>query len=135
MIGRELFIPLTTMANQIVGVNARAGIALDSILASARSAEQLDAARYQITNLLRLRHRILPPRRDDFLIRNQIDLLSASNSVARILTSLLGGSAAISLVVVAIGIMTILLVSVAERTCSPSAAACSGWWWGLRLPC
>jgi putative ABC transport system permease protein len=112
----QVFIPLTTMANRIVGVNAVTGIALDSISASARAAGQMDAAQYQITNLLRLRHRIVPPRQDDFLIRNQADLLSASNSVAGIFTALLGGSAAISLVVGGIGIMNIMLVSVTERT-------------------
>jgi putative ABC transport system permease protein len=112
----QVFIPLTTMANRIVGVNAVAGIALDSISASARGPEKMDAAQYQITNLLRLRHRIVPPRQDDFLIRNQADLLSASNSVAGIFTALLGGSAAISLVVGGIGIMNIMLVSVTERT-------------------
>jgi putative ABC transport system permease protein len=112
----QVFIPLTTMANRIVGVNAVTGIALDSISASARSPGQMDAAQYQITNLLRLRHRIVPPRQDDFLIRNQADLLSASNSVAGIFTALLGGSAAISLVVGGIGIMNIMLVSVTERT-------------------
>jgi putative ABC transport system permease protein len=112
----QVFIPLTTMANRIVGVNAVAGIALDSISASAQGPEKMDAAQYQITNLLRLRHRIVPPRQDDFLIRNQADLLSASNSVAGIFTALLGGSAAISLVVGGIGIMNIMLVSVTERT-------------------
>jgi len=112
----QVFIPLTTMANRIVGVNAVTGIALDSISVSARAAGQMDAAQYQITNLLRLRHRIVPPRQDDFLIRNQADLLSASNSVAGIFTALLGGSAAISLVVGGIGIMNIMLVSVTERT-------------------
>jgi putative ABC transport system permease protein len=112
----QVFIPLTTMANRIVGVNAVTGIALDSISASARAAGQMDAAQYQITNLLRLRHRIVPPRQDDFLIRNQADLLSASNSVAGIFTALLGGSAAISLVVGGISIMNIMLVSVTERT-------------------
>jgi putative ABC transport system permease protein len=63
-----------------------------------------------------LRHRIVPPREDDFVIRNQADLVNASNSVANIFTALLGGSAAISLVVGGIGIMNIMLVSVTERT-------------------
>jgi putative ABC transport system permease protein len=74
------------------------------------------AAEFQIGNLLRLRHKITPPRKDDFIIRNQADLVSASNSVTQIFTSLLGGSAAISLVVGGIGIMNIMLVSVSERT-------------------
>jgi putative ABC transport system permease protein len=112
----QVIIPLTTMATRIVGVNSITGIAVDSISASAIRPDQMDAAQYQITNLLRLRHRIVPPRQDDFLIRNQADLVSASNSVAGIFTALLGGSAAISLLVGGIGIMNIMLVSVTERT-------------------
>jgi hypothetical protein len=112
----QVFIPLTTMAGRIVGVNAISGIALDSISVSARQPDQMAAAEFQIGNLLRLRHKITPPRKDDFIIRNQADLVSASNSVTQIFTSLLGGSAAISLVVGGIGIMNIMLVSVSERT-------------------
>jgi putative ABC transport system permease protein len=112
----QVLIPLTTMASRIVGVNAISGISLDSISVSATKASEMEAAQYQITNLLRLRHKIVPPRQDDFMIRNQADLLSASNSVANIFTALLGGSAAISLIVGGIGIMNIMLVSVTERT-------------------
>jgi putative ABC transport system permease protein len=112
----QVVIPLTTMANRIVGVNAISGIALDAISVSAKQAEQMEAAQFQIENLLRRRHDIAPPRQDDFLIRSQADLLNASASVARVFTALLGGSAAISLVVGGIGIMNIMLVSVSERT-------------------
>jgi putative ABC transport system permease protein len=112
----QVLIPLTTMAGRIVGVNAISGISLDSILVSATKPSEMEAAQYQITNLLRLRHKVVFPRQDDFLIRNQADLVSASNSVANIFTSLLGGSAAISLIVGGIGIMNIMLVSVTERT-------------------
>ena len=103
-------------SSRIVGVNAIQGISLDYFLAAAKGPEQMDAAQFQITNLLRLRHGIVPPRSDDFMVRNQADLVSASNQVARVFTSLLGGSAAISLVVGGIGIMNIMFVSVTERT-------------------
>ncbi len=112
----QVLIPLTTMAARIVGVNTTAGVSVESIAVSARSAEAMEAAEYQITNLLRLRHRIVPPLEDDFLIRNQADLVNASNAVANVFTALLGGSAAISLLVGGIGIMNIMLVSVTERT-------------------
>ncbi|MFZ0409581.1 MAG: ABC transporter permease [Cyanobium sp.] len=112
----QVMIPLTTMASRIAGVNAISGIALDSISVSAKQPEQMDAAQFQIGNLLRRRHRIQPPRQDDFIIRNQADLVSASTSVARVFTALLGGSAAISLIVGGVGIMNIMLVSVSERT-------------------
>jgi putative ABC transport system permease protein len=112
----QVLIPLTTMASRIVGVNSLQGIALNNIAVSAKSPEQMDAAQFQITNLLRLRHQIVPLRSDDFTVRNQADLLSASNAVSGIFTALLGGSAAISLVVGGIGIMNIMFVSVTERT-------------------
>lgn len=112
----QVLIPLTTMASRIVGVNTTAGVSVESIVVSARSAASMEAADYQITNLLRLRHRIVPPREDDFVIRNQADLVNASNAVANVFTALLGGSAAISLLVGGIGIMNIMLVSVTERT-------------------
>lgn len=112
----QAVIPLTTMASRIVGINSLQGISLNNISVSAKSPEQMDAAQFQITNLLRLRHKITPPRSDDFIVRNQADLVSASNTVASIFTALLGGSAAISLVVGGIGIMNIMFVSVTERT-------------------
>jgi putative ABC transport system permease protein len=112
----QVMIPLTTMASRIVGVNAISGIALDAISVSAKQPEKMEAAQFQVENLLRRRHRILPPRRDDFIIRSQADLVSASASVANVFTTLLGGSAAISLIVGGIGIMNIMLVSVTERT-------------------
>ncbi|MFN7677833.1 MAG: ABC transporter permease, partial [Cyanobacteriota bacterium] len=112
----QVVIPLTTMASRIVGVNAISGIALDAISVSAKQPEQMEAAQFQIENLLRRRHHITPPRQDDFFIRSQADLVSASASVAYVFTALLGGSAAISLLVGGIGIMNIMLVSVSERT-------------------
>jgi putative ABC transport system permease protein len=111
-----VLVPLTTMAARIVGVNAVSGISVESIAVLARGEKAMEAAQYQITNLLRLRHRIVPPREDDFTVRNQADILSAFNAVANTITLMLGGSAAISLVVGGIGIMNIMLVSVTERT-------------------
>jgi len=112
----QVMIPITTIASRIVGVNSLQGISVNNISVSAKSPEEMDAAQFQITNLLRLRHQIVPPRSDDFIVRNQADLVSASNAVSRIFTALLGGSAAISLVVGGIGIMNIMFVSVSERT-------------------
>ncbi len=112
----QVVVPLTTMASRLVGINSLAGISLNSISVSAKSPQQMDAAQFQMTNLLRLRHKIQPPHVDDFLIRTQADLVNAANSVTGIFTVLLGATAAISLVVGGIGIMNIMLVSVTERT-------------------
>jgi len=67
-------------------------------------------------DLLRQRHRLGPTRDDDFSVRSQADVLQAFTGVSRTMTLLLGGIAAVSLIVGGIGIMNIMLVSVTERT-------------------
>jgi len=53
---------------------------------------------------------------DAFSVRNQAQMLSTLNSITDTLMIVLGGIAAISLIVGGIGIMNIMLVSVTERT-------------------
>jgi putative ABC transport system permease protein len=107
-------IPLTTSANRLVGRNSPYGIALDYIVASARDSNSVDAAEFQITNLLRLRHKVIGE--DDFTIRSQKDALQTVGQITGALTIMLAGIAGISLFVGGIGIMNIMLVSVTERT-------------------
>jgi putative ABC transport system permease protein len=73
-------------------------------------------AQKEITDLLRMRHKIAPFDSDDFTIRNQADLANAATATTEILTILLASIASISLLVGGIGIMNIMLVSVTERT-------------------
>jgi putative ABC transport system permease protein len=65
---------------------------------------------------LRQRRRILHGEDDDFTVRDMRELISLMGTVTGVLTSLLAGVAAISLLVGGIGIMNIMLVSVTERT-------------------
>lgn len=109
-----LYIPLTTMANQIVGKTSNYGLELSFISISARNADDIFAARFQIENLLRLRHKIVGE--DDFRVQTQKDILSIVGTVTGGLTMMLGAIAAISLLVGGIGVMNIMLVSVSERT-------------------
>ena len=53
---------------------------------------------------------------DDFQIRNQSDILATTQETTQVMTYLLAGIAAVSLLVGGIGIMNIMLVSVTERT-------------------
>ena len=69
-----------------------------------------------MTTLLRQRHQLQSTAADDFTIRNNADIISRVSSVSDTMTMLLGGVAAVSLVVGGIGIMNIMLVSVTERT-------------------
>ncbi|MBL1208784.1 ABC transporter permease [Geminocystis sp. GBBB08] len=109
-----LYIPLTTMANQIVGKTSQYGLELSLINVTAKDAEDITAARFQIENLLRLRHKIVGE--DDFRVETQKDILSIVGTVTGGLTMMLGAIAAISLIVGGIGVMNIMLVSVSERT-------------------
>ncbi|KKI99059.1 ABC transporter permease [Prochlorothrix hollandica] len=109
-----VIIPLTTMANRIVGkTNLGAGTAVTFISMAAKE-NQSRAAKFQVTNLMRQRHGITG--KDDFEIRTQEDILRTVGNITGALTLLLVAIAAISLVVGGVGIMNIMLVSVSERT-------------------
>lgn len=108
------FIPLTTMANRLVGKTSIYGIELSFIAVSAKNEASVDAAQFQITNLLRLRHKITGE--DDFTVDSQKSILEVVSTITVGLTLLLAAIAGISLVVGGIGIMNIMLVSVSERT-------------------
>jgi putative ABC transport system permease protein len=70
----------------------------------------------RITAVLRADHGITDPKKDDFQISTEADLLSLLGNITTILSVFLTAIAAISLVVGGIGIMNIMLVSVIERT-------------------
>jgi putative ABC transport system permease protein len=86
------------------------------ILVSATSLKDISTAQDQISELLRMRHKIQPYETDDFTIRNQTDLAATATATTQILTILLASIASVSLLVGGIGIMNIMLVSVTERT-------------------
>jgi putative ABC transport system permease protein len=77
---------------------------------------RLEAAQFQVTNLLRLRHNIYPPESDDFSVTNQADIIQTFRLVIDSLSIMVIAIAGISLVVGGIGIANIMLVSVVERT-------------------
>ncbi len=108
------FIPITTMANRLVGKTSIYGIELSFISVSAKNETSVDAAQFQITNLLRLRHKTTGE--DDFTVDSQKSILEVVSTITVGLTLLLAAIAGISLVVGGIGIMNIMLVSVSERT-------------------
>ena len=109
-----LYIPLTTMASQIVGKTSQYGTQLSFISLSARDDKSIAAAKFQVENLLRLRHQITGE--DDFRVETQKDILNIVGTVTQGLTVMLAAIAAISLLVGGIGVMNIMLVSVTERT-------------------
>jgi putative ABC transport system permease protein len=105
-----IYLPLSVVQRQFVG-----GSSVRSISVSVASREQIPATQAAITALLRQRHGTTAGT-DDFTISNQAQILDTFSSISGLLSLLLAGIAAISLVVGGIGIMNIMLVSVRERT-------------------
>jgi putative ABC transport system permease protein len=104
-------IPITTMANRIIGKTSSSGIELSFISFSARDKTRVEAALFQVKNLLLQRHNTY-----DFSIQTQKDLSATADRIASALTLFLVAIASISLFVGGIGIMNIMLISVSERT-------------------
>ena len=89
---------------------------LRAIVISAKSEDLITETSAEITQLLRLSHKLKEGADDDFEIRTQEELISNFGSISEMMLVLLGSIAAISLVVGGIGIMNIMYVSVTERT-------------------
>ena len=104
--------PYTTVMKLIMGKTDQK---LNTVDVAAVSGEVTSLAKAQIEELLRIRHKIAPGAEDDFNVRNMADIEQSATESTEILTILLGGIAAISLLVGGIGIMNIMLVSVTER--------------------
>ncbi len=103
-------VPIGT-AKRVTGAS---DASVSTIYVQAASADTLSAAHQEITALLLNLHDV-DAADADFSIATQESLLETANATNRTLTILLGGVAAISLLVGGIGVMNIMLVAVTER--------------------
>ncbi len=107
----QILVPINTARFRVNGSDR-----LQSISALAESEEKIPDAMADIQRVLRRQHKIRQGNPDDFQIRNQSDILATTQETTQVMTYLLSGIAAVSLLVGGIGIMNIMLVSVTERT-------------------
>jgi putative ABC transport system permease protein len=107
----RIIIPITTEMNRLFNMDR-----IRTIFVSAKSADMMDQAQFDIQTALRAQHNLPPGADNDFMINSQSQILNTAQSVSSVMTALLAGTAAISLIVGGIGIMNIMLVSVTERT-------------------
>jgi putative ABC transport system permease protein len=114
----QIFVPVSTAQSRLFPyLRSNTGEhTISFILVKAASEDKLKDVVTQIEDLLRQRHNITYLNEDDFTVINQADILNIFGSITGVLTTFLGGIAAISLLVGGIGIMNIMLVSVTERT-------------------
>ena len=107
----SIYVPLSTAQKILFGASN-----LTSITVEAKSADIMTDAQNEIGYFLLARHKLSTPADADFMIMSQNDILNTVSQVTGTFTTLLGGIAAISLLVGGIGIMNIMLVTVTERT-------------------
>lgn len=80
------------------------------------SDKHMGQAQYDITELMRERYKLRSTDEDNVTVRNITSVTKIATDTSKALSLLLGAIASISLVVGGIGIMNIMLVTVAERT-------------------
>ena len=107
----QLLIPLQTARYRVFGTNR-----VRQVSVQVADGVPLEQGMVDIERVLRREHKIRPGGDDDFMIRNQRDILATQQQATQVFTVLLASIAAVSLVVGGIGIMNIMLVSVTERT-------------------
>ncbi len=108
----QVLIPITTARDRVIHYPAND---VQTIYVQAASAEATNNAINEVTAILESRGHVANGV-DDFSVFSQQSLLQTASSVTGVMTTFLGGIAGISLLVGGIGIMNIMLVSVAERT-------------------
>lgn len=108
-----IIMPYTTAQKGLMGIhNGNFG----AVIISAKEKEKMNQTANEIEAILRQQHKLAPQDENDFTVFTQDDITQASDAATQVLNILLFIIASISLIVGGIGIMNIMLVTVAERT-------------------
>jgi putative ABC transport system permease protein len=106
-----IVVPVATAQRRITGSTR-----VNTLLVSLRPGSDSARVKQSLVDLLRERRKLGPADNDNFNVLDTQQLAETLSGTTRLLTSLLGAVAAVSLLVGGIGIMNIMLVSVTERT-------------------
>lgn len=106
-----IFMPLLIGQQQVLGIHH-----LQVISVKVDDASHVDSAIASINSILKQRHHIQNDVDIDFTIRNQADTIKMLSTITNALSLFLAAMATISLVVGGIGILNIMMMTVAERT-------------------
>ncbi|MFH0854165.1 MAG: ABC transporter permease [bacterium] len=106
-----IYVPIRTLQKKIMGIDHIA-----ALFAQVEDVDLIDATKEDMIDLMRERHNIDDPSKDDFAVITMIEGQEMIDKVFGGITLLLSALAFISLVVGGVGIMNIMFVSVSERT-------------------
>lgn len=107
----QIFVPLAIGQSQLLGIRH-----LQVINMKVDKADNIDQTIVDVTRVLKQRHHILTDDNIDFTVRNQATAIGLLTTITNALSLFLTSMAAVSLLVGGIGILNIMLVTVAERT-------------------
>ena len=111
-----IMIPLSTMQSHFTRSSTPQGHPVQTIIVEAASTELINAAKDQITAIVRQRHHLREGDENDFNVIDMQEILKRMQQTMAIFQLFMASVASISLIVGGIGIMNIMLVSVTERT-------------------
>jgi putative ABC transport system permease protein len=106
-----LLLPLKTLQRRVIGSTR-----VPTLLVSMKDGSDAERVKASLTELLRERRKLSDSDDDNFNVLDTKQLADTFSGTTRVMTTLLGAVAAVSLLVGGIGIMNIMLVSVTERT-------------------
>lgn len=104
-----------TVAQKMLGPQAQAK-PFFVVQFTAVDMQHLDQVKARVVQAIRASHRIAPGKPDDFELRGADEMAKQFSKITGMATMVLGGIVSISLLVGGVGIMTVMLVSVTERT-------------------
>jgi hypothetical protein len=106
-----VLVPLKTLQRRVTG-NTR----VNTLLVSMQDGSDPERVKASLTQLLRELRKLADTDEDNFNVLDTKQLADTMSGTTKVMTTLLGAVAAVSLLVGGIGIMNIMLVSVTERT-------------------
>jgi putative ABC transport system permease protein len=110
----NIITPITTLQRRLTGRGSRQNI--NQVMISGRDGYPSANIVADVSSLMRERRGLSKNEENNFSVFDSLQLADAISSSTRVMTSLLGAVAGVSLLVGGIGIMNIMLVSVTERT-------------------
>jgi putative ABC transport system permease protein len=106
----QVFIPLRTYQRRLLNTSR-----IDGVYMNLYDGSRTDTVKKNIASILRLRHRIGPEERDDFMVYSAEDAAKLRNETLELVTSLGTLSALISFFVGGLGIFSIMILLVKAR--------------------